>query len=213
MKSRVRRLTIRLVVLAAVLTLAAIALPLVGLSLVVADALAPSDAIVVLAGGTPARELGAAALYHARLAPLVIVARPHDIIGAIPRQLAGMVTEQEESARVLRHVRVPDGAIVRIADVADNTEQELVLDFQLARSRGFRRVILVTSPEHTRRVKIIWRRFDDRVQGLVYPTPWERFPAARWWRSRRALERTAHEVFGLLNLSLGSPLRTFDPGD
>ncbi|MBI2218461.1 MAG: YdcF family protein [Candidatus Rokubacteria bacterium] len=213
MKSRIRRLTVPLVLLAGLVTLAAFALPAVGLWLVVADALVPSDAIIVLDGRTPARELGAASLYHARFAPVVVLARPRDIVGEIPRRLAGLPTSQEHAAQVLRHVRVPDRAIVRATEIADNTEQELSIDFELARARGFRRVIMVTSPSHTRRVKTIWRPYDDRVQGLVYPTPWERFPAERWWQSRKALETTVHELFGLLNLALGSPLTTFDRDD
>jgi uncharacterized SAM-binding protein YcdF (DUF218 family) len=211
MKSRILRLGVLLVLAAALVALAAIALPAVGLYLVVADPLVPADAIVVLDGRTPARELGAASLYHARLAPLVVLALPRDVVGEIPRRLAGLSSAQEHSATVLRHAGVPDRAIVRLDEVVDNTEQELRVDFAFARARGFRRLIFVTSPAHTRRVKTIWARYADRVEGLVHPTPWERYPADRWWQSRQTLQTTAHEVFGLLHLALGSPLRTFPP--
>ena len=47
----------------------------IGSYLIVQDALRPAAAIVVLAGQTPVRELEGARLYHAGLAPQVIIVR------------------------------------------------------------------------------------------------------------------------------------------
>lgn len=208
---RPRLWVIVLAVAAAIVALGAVALPVPGLFLVVADPLERSDAIFVLDGATPARELEAAALYRRGLAPLVAVTLARDPMPAETRRMSGQLTPQEEAARVLEYVGVPSTAIVRLTKQAENTEQELTADYEFARSRGFRRVIVVTSPYHTRRVRMIWdRRFGHTIAALVEPTPFERFVPQRWWRSRRHLEMTVHELVGIANFYLGAPIATFD---
>jgi uncharacterized SAM-binding protein YcdF (DUF218 family) len=195
----------------AIVTAIGVATPSLGLFLVVADHLLPSDAVFVLHGGTPARELEAAALYHRRLAPRVVITLPREPHGGVMRKLAGERSAQEHSAWVLEHVHVPETAIVRLETVVENTEEELEADYAHARGRGLRRIIIVTSPYHTRRVRLIWdRHYQRTVSALVHPTPYEDFDSTRWWRSRRGLEVTAHEVFGMANYLLGSPLPTYD---
>src|SRR3989442_12822085 len=99
-----------------------------GLYLVVADRLAPADAIYVLEGMTPAREVEAAILYRRRLAPRVVLALARDPT-PIARRLAGEPTLQERAARVLTRMGVPARAIVRLSHPVENTEQELATDF------------------------------------------------------------------------------------
>jgi uncharacterized SAM-binding protein YcdF (DUF218 family) len=197
--------------LLAIIAAIVVGAPALGLFLVVADHLAPSDAIFVLDGGTPARELEAAALYHRRLAPRVLIAMPREPLDGVTRRLAGQRSAQEHAAWVLQHVHVPPTAIVRLKTVVENTEEELQVDHAHARAQGWRRIIIVTAPYHTRRVRLMWdRRYQRDVRALVYPTSYEDFDPARWWRSRRSLEATAHEVFGMLNYLVGTPLPTYD---
>lgn len=181
-----------------------------GLYLVVADRLAPADAIYVLEGMTPARELEAAILYRRGLAPRIVLALGRDPT-PIARQLAGEPTSQERAARVLLRRGVPAHAIVRLSRESENTAEELGLDFAYARDSGFARVILVTSPAHTRRVRVIWdARYQRTVPALVYPTSFEPWDPRRWWRSRRWLEEALHELVGIAHFKMGSPLPTFD---
>jgi uncharacterized SAM-binding protein YcdF (DUF218 family) len=208
---RLRPAVVMLAGLVSLAGLAAAALPLPGLFLVVADPLERSDAIFVLEGGTPMRELEAAALYHRGFAPRIVLTLARDPLAPEVRQLAGLLEIQEQATRVLEHARVPRTMVVRLGRMIENTEQELKVDYDFARAQGFRRVIFVTSPWHTRRVRIIWdRRVDRTVQALIEPTPYERFTPERWWKSRRYLEMTLHEIFGLANFYLGSPIGTFD---
>jgi hypothetical protein len=55
----------------------------------------------------------------------VVLALPRDVVGKIPRRLAGLSSAQEHSATVLRHARVPDRAIVRLDEGLRQHEQEL----------------------------------------------------------------------------------------
>jgi uncharacterized SAM-binding protein YcdF (DUF218 family) len=185
-------------------------IPRVGRVLVAVDPPGPADAIFVLAGATPARELGAAAVYHLQLAPRVVISRAHDSMASL-RELAGEGTMQDRAVRVLAHRGVPPEAIVALERVVDNTAEELAADFDYAHRQGFRRIILITSPAHTRRVRIIWHaRYQATMPALVLSTAYQRWDPDRWWRSRDALGATVHELTGIAHFYMGSPLPTFD---
>ncbi|MGH7308120.1 MAG: YdcF family protein [Candidatus Rokuibacteriota bacterium] len=181
-----------------------------GSYLLVVDRLEPSDAIFVLAGTGPTRLVEAATLYHRGLAPLVVVSLPPDTSRAA-RELAGEPGPQERALRALTHAGVPGQAVARLNRVVENTDEELAVDFDYARAQGYRRVILVTSPQHTRRVRMIWDAYyQARLSALVHPTSFEDFDAARWWSSSRSLEKVFYEFAAIAHFWLGRPLPTHD---
>lgn len=160
----------------------------VGHFLVVDDPLEPADAIVVLAVREPrARE--AAALYHRGLAPRVVL--------AYDRQ------RHDAQARALFTAAVPATAIVRHTRPVGNTREELQAAFEYAREQGFRRVILVTSAYHTRRVALIWRQVArGQMPAVVHATPYERFEPYFWWASKTQLRLGLHELGGIAQVLL-----------
>ena len=181
--------------------------------LVVDEPLARSDVIFVTDGKTPQRELEGAALFQEGWAPRVALTLPRESVSEDVRRLAGEPPQQEHSSQILRRRGVPESAIVRLDRIVDNTEQELRVDFDYARAQGFRRVIVVSSPYHTRRVSVIWRsRFEAEIPAIVRVTRYEPVHPTRWWRSRASLEEVAHEVFGITNFLLGSPIPSYDRG-
>lgn len=199
-------------ILLAVLVVTLWGLAQVGHFLVVADPPAASDAIAMLDGGPPMREIEAAALYHRGFAPRILVSNARSPFSDVTRRLMQTGLPQDGSVDILRHLHVPEAAIVRLDRQVENTHQELAVDFEYAKSHGFRRLIIVTSPYHTRRVRVIWNaRYQAVVPALVEPAAWERYDADRWWRSRRNLEFTLHELVGIAHFWIGSPIPTFDP--
>jgi uncharacterized SAM-binding protein YcdF (DUF218 family) len=181
--------------------------------LVVSEPLERGDVIFVTDGLTPQRELEAAALFLEGWAPRVALPLPRSRLSEEVIRLAAELTPQEYASRLLRRRGVPEAAIVRLDRIVENTLQELQADFDHARAHGFRRVIIVSSPYHTRRIRLIWSsRFEREIPAIVRPTRYEPVDPTRWWRSRRPLEDVIHEVFGILNFLLGSPLPTFDRG-
>jgi uncharacterized SAM-binding protein YcdF (DUF218 family) len=195
------------------LVLAAAALRWLGPWLVVNEPLVRGDAIFVTDGQTPQRELEGAALFLEGWAPRVVLARPRDTLSEEVRRLAGEAMPQEHASRVLRRRGVPEAAIVRLDPVVENTAQELRADFEYARAHGFRRVIIVSSPYHTRRIRLIWRSCcEHEIPAIVRATRYEPVDPSRWWRSRRPLEDVVHEVLGIAHFVLGSPMPTFDRG-
>ena len=195
----------------AVLVIGTLAGIYLGLWLVAADPPARSDAILVLEGLTPLRELEAAALYREGWAPRVVLSLARSGIPDEARRLAGDPEPQERAVRVLRRGSVADRDIVRLDRAVENTLEELTVGFEYARAHGFRRVILVSSPYHMRRVRVIWNaRFEREILALVRPTRYEPVDPARWWRSARSLEEVLHEAAGITHFFLGSPIPTFD---
>lgn len=181
--------------------------------LVTVDPLARSDAILVLEGLTPLRELEAAALVREGWAPRVVLALARSPIPDEARRLAGDPEPQERAVRVLRRGGVADRDIIRLDRPVENTLEELTADFEFARAHGFRRVIIVSSPYHMRRVRVIWTaRFEREIPALVRPTRYEPVEPARWWRSGRSLEEVLHEALGITHFFIGSPIPTFDRG-
>lgn len=209
-----RRLAIALVVCGLLaLVLGFLAARRVGTWLVVNEPLRPSDVIFVTDGRTPQRELEGAALYLEGWAPRVALTLPRDPTSAEVRRLSGEPPPQEYASVILRRRGLPEGAIVRLDRMVENTREELQADFDYARAHGLRRVIIVSSPYHTRRIRLIWnRRFEREIPAIVRASRYERVDPARWWRARRSLEAIAHEVFGIGHYLLGSPLPTFDRG-
>jgi uncharacterized SAM-binding protein YcdF (DUF218 family) len=186
----VTRLALYLVALGAGLVLL---LAATGRFLVVDERLEPADAIVVLAA-REARAREAAVLYHRGLAPRIVLARPH--------------SRQDGQARALRAAGVPATAIASLTAPTANTRDELQADFEYAQAQGFRRVILVTSPYHTRRVSLVWRQISrGRVPAAVHATP-ERFDPNYWWASMTQLRFGLHELGGIAQALLIAALRS-----
>ena len=211
MTRRVRlRLAVAGLTVAALMILAVAALQpalrLVGRALVVEDPLAASDALVIVAGGIPDREATAAELYRRGWAPLVVLSnnftpdRVRELIALGGRHL----DYQGESRLVVEKHGVPPTAIVALSPPVKTTEAELKLVAETARARGWRRVILVTSPQHSRRVKLVWsREAAGKIEGLIALAEVDEFPGEGWWWKRRDAEAVLHEYLGLAAIYLG----------
>jgi uncharacterized SAM-binding protein YcdF (DUF218 family) len=184
--------------------------PLLGLiaaGLVVEDRLEYADAIVVVAGGTPSREAVAAELFRQGWAPRVVISRPAttNSIGQLTALGVRLLDLQGEARLVLEKYGVPPDRIVPVQEAARTTERELDLVHKLARAQGYRRVILVTSPEHTRRVKVVWTRENRSraIEDIVVPARDSDLDLDDWWRKRRSAETVLHEYLGLAAIYLG----------
>lgn len=88
-----------------------------------------------------------------------------------------------------------------------NTVQELEATAHELRRRGGRRVIVVTSKAHSRRVRATFRALFTDVDVRVRHTPSDPYDPDGWWhRTREALD-VSREVLGLLNVWAGFPVK------
>ena len=68
--------------------------------------------------------------------------------------------------------------------------------------------IIVTSPQHTRRIRALWNRLAGAQPQMVARAAWQdNFDAKHWWGNTRDTFAVVREIMGLLNVWLGFPVQ------
>lgn len=180
----------------------------VGRWLVREDPLAPADAIVILSGGMPYRAEGAADLYRGRYAPQVWITRPESPAPDLAAKGISFIGEEDYSREVLIHSGVPANAVLILPGEIVDTEQEVNEITREMRYERKAKVIIVTSPQHTRRVRALWRRLaGPNQQAVVLAATEDPFDRNRWWRNTRDAYSVVREILGLANTWTGLAVR------
>jgi uncharacterized SAM-binding protein YcdF (DUF218 family) len=176
--------------------------------LVEEDPLSPAQVIVVLSGGMPYRAEEAGKIFRGGYAPEVWVSRPESPAGEMQRLGIHFVGEEEYNREILIREGVPQAAIRTLPDTIVDTEQEVEETAREMRRAGKSRIIIVTSPEHTRRVKTLWKKLvGDNPRAIVRTAPEDPFRPEHWWRNTRDAFAVVREVLGLMNAWAGLPVR------
>lgn len=183
---------------------AVVAFRSVGHWLVRPDPLAPADVIVVLSGTMPARAAEAARIFRMGYSHKVWITRPVSPADELARMGIPYAGEEDYSSEVLIHEGVPAQAIRILPEIIVDTQQEVEEISRDARAEGDSRVMIVTSPQHTRRVKALWLKLVGRNPALIVRgSPQGGFDADHWWRNTRDAFSVVRELMGLLNVWTG----------
>lgn len=154
-------------------------LPAVGRALVVADPLpAVADAVVPLAGGDE-RSVYAARLFLAGHAAWYVAAN-------MDLNLPGVRTSYAELVRQEAVWQgVPAERVVLVPGTVATTCQEAEAVAGLARERGWRSLLVVTDPFHTRRARLCFRQALEGSGIVVAVRPVEPswYDPESWWRT------------------------------
>jgi uncharacterized SAM-binding protein YcdF (DUF218 family) len=184
-------------VAAPLLLLAAFAFPRLGGWLVVQDPLQEADAIFVLGGTRFERPLEAVDLYNERWAPRILLMRQISDWGEVTLMERGVPYQREIDVQVdvLTRLGVPAAAI-EILGEQDSTAQEADTLLAVAGRHGWRRIIVVTGKQHTRRARLVLRRrlAGTGIEVIVRPTRYDRSDTEHWWRNRSTLRFTLFET-------------------
>jgi uncharacterized SAM-binding protein YcdF (DUF218 family) len=165
---------------------------LVGNFWVVDESPEASDAIVVLGDDNYAsdRATRAAELFRAGRAPRIVAS------GRYLRAYASIAQLEEHD---LTDRGVPASAIVRLEHHAQNTRDESIAISRLLSTRGWKRVLLVTSNYHTRRSRYICEReFPPGTLLRVVAAPDSDYDPDKWWSTREGIKIFFHEALGML---------------
>lgn len=145
--------------------------------MLVVDAPAPSDVIVVLAGETDRRPVRALQLFDQGYGRKIIL--------NVPAQAQVYAFTQIELAE--KYIQgLPQGAEMRICPIEGLSTRDEALDVKkcLGREEGGR-VLLVTSDYHTRRTLNIFRHeIPNKAFSVAAATDETQF-GTRWWRHRQ----------------------------
>ncbi len=168
----------------------------------VSDQPQKADAILVLGGGY-ARAFQAADLYRRGLAPRIYVSVParehqHRLLDeagiAFPR-------EEEVVRDVLLKKGVPRNVIAYLGKDLISTAEEA----QAARAlfgNGARRLLVVTSPYHLRRARMIFTDAMPKADIRVTPTGYDPVPSF-WWKDQTAARNVMQELAKIVFYQLG----------
>ena len=151
-----------------------------------------SDAIVMLSDDNYQADRAAHAgeLYKAGWAPRVVGS------GRLLRPYAGIA---ELEAHDLTDRGVPAGAVVKFPQNGRNTREECAAIGAFVSSRGWRRILLVTSNYHTRRAKYICSRvFPTGTILRVSPARDSDYDPDNWWKTRQGAKMFFNESVGLI---------------
>jgi uncharacterized SAM-binding protein YcdF (DUF218 family) len=194
---RIQTITFRICAAIGMLTLICLALaaamfPFLARWLNVPDPELPSDAIVVLAGA-PERAMYAADLLVKDYAPVAYVSRPARERGHLTLAEFGIIlpTEEEVNRAILKSRGVKESRIC-IFSRGSREESRAIRETLPADTAT---VIVVTSPYHVRRVKMIFNEAfgGSAITIRVVATPYEIYPD-RWWTNRDAATQTILEI-------------------
>ena len=175
--------------------LSAAALGYAGLWLQLSENPRSADAIVVLAGSFE-RSIYAADLYQQRYAPKIYLSIPAREMEARHLEELGIVLAQEVDIhrQILLKKGVPAQDTLTFGQESLSTAQEAAA-LRTRFTKPGSSLLVVTSPYHTRRAKLILERaFAGTDVGIiVVATPYEEF-RKDWWRSRDSARNTLLEL-------------------
>lgn len=158
----------------------------VGHFLVRADAPAPADAVLVLAGdGYGGRILKGAELVRQGFAPRAFVSGPPGFYGSHECDLAIPFAVNRG---------YPESIFVPLPHEGRSTREEARLTLPELRRRGVRKLIVVTSDYHTRRAGVAFRAAGGDMNVRMVAARDEVFEADRWWKTREGQKCVFFEV-------------------
>lgn len=160
------------------------------------DPIAPADAIVVAIDADGAGVLEAADLVQSGIATRVAVfADPPDAVSLEFRRRGGWY--EDDAARADRELKALGvQSVERIPIAVSGTEDEGVVLPGWCRQRDYRSIVVVTSADHSRRLRRVLRRAMSNLPTtvMVRSARRSRFDPDRWW------ERSADVRTGIVEL-------------
>ncbi|MGE3274727.1 MAG: YdcF family protein [Vicinamibacterales bacterium] len=166
--------------------------------LFVEDPLERADTVFVLGGTRLERTLEAADLYRDGWTDRVLLSRQPLDGGEEALDARGIPYTSEPDVQVEALVRsgVPRDRIDVLPEPVVSTAGEATVLVDIARHRGWSRVIVVTSRFHTARAALVMRR---RAAGtgiaiVMRATRYDGSDLAHWWRSRGDLKTVPFEA-------------------
>lgn len=207
--SRARRIATRtlLVLLATTLVVGFWAWPRAGTYLVVETPVESADSVVVLAGPRVERWLESVELYREKIAPRVLLSsgRVSPVERALRERGIKFPREVDLARDAMIQLGVPADRIDTFPETVDNTAAEAAIVRGIAKDRGWRKIIVVTSKYHTRRALYAFER-EFRGTGIEVRMRGTRFDTAqptRWWKHRDDVRFVLSEYPKLLAYRLG----------
>lgn len=179
-----------------------------GSRLIKADHPASADVMVMLTGSISDRVLQTADLYSEQVAGKVwIVEEAMGAYRALEERGVQLISNTTQSRSAMIKLGIPADSIRILPGDAASTrmEAEIVRSY-LRTQTGIDTLLIVTSPEHTRRAYKIFKAAFKNLEEppVVYcsPSTYTDFNAEKWWKSKEDIQEVVKEYMKLTNFVL-----------
>ena len=180
----------------------------VGNWLVAEDPLQEAAAIAVLSGDMPGRALEAARVYKRGYARQVWLTHSTEPGATLAKISIPYISEDTYDRQILTREGVPPDAIHILDPPIVNTVDEMRAIGTALHGEKKRTVILVTSPVHTRRTRVLWKKISGQHGvALLRAVSDDPYDGAHWWRTTHDALDVVRELLGLANAWAGLPLQ------
>jgi len=173
-----------------------------GRYLIVKQAPQKTDLIVCLAGGIVDRGLETADAYHKGLAPKVFIAREElpDGYDKLIEKGIRFPTSVDLFAGLMNDLGVPKSALIFGDDAVTSTWDEAQQVKKTVDRQGFKSIMIITSPPHTRRTWLTYKKVfgKDQIRIIVLPSQYSDFRPEDWWKKRRYIRDVIFEYQKLI---------------
>lgn len=161
-------------------------LKMAGNFLIREDELNQVDATFVLSGGSYERAKEAANIYNRGNTPLIIATGGME--SPVLKAASMRMVDAELTRKALMKMGVPD-SIIRILPRGTSTFEESEEILGYSENSDFKRIIVVSSKFHTRRVKSVFdKKFKKMgIDVLVRGAPPENYDVDEWWKHEEGL--------------------------
>ena len=169
----------------------------IGSYLVVEHPHKKADLIVCLMGRPVERGLAAAEIYKRGLGPGIFIGRVGFPDGTeVLKQRGVHFPESRDLLKMmLQGLGVPGSACLTSDRFVGDTYEEAKEVRALAQERGYSSLIVVTSPTHTRRAWLTYKKVFEKndVKIMMLPSRYTNFRSDDWWKTRKYLKEVAIE--------------------
>jgi uncharacterized SAM-binding protein YcdF (DUF218 family) len=162
-------------------------LTVMGKYLVVTHSPEKSDLIVCLTGSNIERGLSTADAYKNGFAPKIFLARETPPDGATVLMERGLNYPENKDLllMLLKGLGVPRDALLISEQSVGGLFEEAELVRKVVEEKGYRSIIVITSPTHSRRAWLTFKRVfkgDENIRILMTPTTYSNFKPEDWWK-------------------------------
>ena len=148
-----------------------------------------SDLIVCLAGGNVDRGLATVDAFKKGLAPHIFMAReePPDGYDLLRERGIDYPDNVDLMMMLLEQQGIPRSVFLTSDRTVDSTIDEAEYIRDLVIEKGYKSLILITSPTHSRRSWLIFEKvFEEKdVRVLSLPSSYSEFKPEDWWTQRK----------------------------
>lgn len=177
-----------------------------GKYLVVEHPLKKSDLIVCLSGSSIERGLEASELYQKGMAASIFITREELPVGyeALRKKGGSYPEERTLVVELLQGLGVPGSACLSSDRFVSSTFDEAKLLWDITQEKGYKSLIIVTSPEHTRRAWLTFENVFEKadIRIAMRPSRHSNFRSEDWWKTRKYLRAVIFEYQKLIFYAL-----------